>query len=712
MKKLPFLLGILLCSMGLFAQQSLLVFLEASEKKPFYVKIGSKINVSSSNGQVYITELNGSNFDIFIGFPQTDLPELRFQINLKKSDNSFQLKQANQGWNLIDLDNDKVIQPAPNVVNASMPIAGVRKTDAFSIMMAGVVNDTSVLYTSVISTPPVVNEPLAVAADPAQKTAIASPDVPVSDQAANPQSASDKKNHEKLRTSALIDSTKVKHVDSSLALQKSQAAEKATADSLSKAAEKTTDISATQNDTSSGQSKSEVVAGKDPASTQQSEPGKKESGDKEALLKDSLDKIALKDAAMKDAAAKDAAAKDAAVKDAAVKDAAVKDAAAKDAAAKDAAAKDAAAKDGAVKDAAVKDAAAKDAAAKDAALKVAVAKEAADKEAADKDAAAKDLLTREAVTKDSIAKINAANDASARANHERDSLARASALKDSLSRETIARENAAKEATEKENAAKQAADKENAAKAAIAKEAAAKEATDKEAATKEALDKENATKDALARDKAVKDSVYKASLKNKTPAGNTSLSEVKKISEKKTEKTLTVSYTDKSNTGKTDTIQIIIPIDPATSSVPKKDSIFPKWQSNPRPLTDPVASKKDSQSTSNVGMAQPVSKGPVMVNSDCVNFATEYDLDKLRVKMIAEVSADDRIAAAKKVFRTKCFTCRQIRALTELFLNDEGKYKFLDTAYPFASDSQEFRNLVSVLKEDYYVKRFNAMIRM
>ena len=187
---------------------------------------------------------------------------------------------------------------------------------------------------------------------------------------------------------------------------------------------------------------------------------------------------------------------------------------------------------------------------------------------------------------------------------------------------------------------------------------------------------------------------------------------MKKITEKKTEKTLIVSYTDKNGNGKTDTIQIIIPIDPPAASVPKKDSIFPRWQSNPRPLTEPVVSKKDSGAPSYTGTGQPVSKGPVMVNSDCVNFATEYDLDKLRVKMIAEVTADDRIAAAKKVFRTKCFTTRQIRALTELFLNDEGKYKFLDTAYPFASDSGEFRNLVSVLKEDYYIKRFNAMIRL
>src|SRR5688572_4160059 len=204
MKKLPFLLGLLLCSMSLVAQQSLLVFLEASEKKPFYVKIGSKINVSTSNGQVYITELSGSSFDIFIGFPETDLPEQRFQINLKKSDNSFQLKQANQGWHLLDLDNDKVIQPAPPIVSASMPLGGVRKTDAFSIMMAGVVNDTSVLYTSVINQPPAVNEQAVAAADPAAKTPGTAPDPGLSDQASKTQSQADKKN-EKQHASALID---------------------------------------------------------------------------------------------------------------------------------------------------------------------------------------------------------------------------------------------------------------------------------------------------------------------------------------------------------------------------------------------------------------------------------------------------------------------------------------------------------------------------
>jgi hypothetical protein len=665
MKKLPFLLGLLLLSVGLSAQQSLLVFLEASEKKPFYVKIGNKVNVSSSNGQVYITELNGTSFDIFIGFPQTDLPENRFQVTLKKNDNSFQLKQANQGWILIDLENDKVIQPAATVVNTSIPLGGVKKTDAFSIMMAGVVNDTAVLYTSVISTPPMVSESTTTGQEPAKSNTVHTDVSPV-DPAVNAQNQGEKKTPEKLRTIASVDSTRVKHVDSSLAYQRAQAANQASKDSLSKSTEASVNKNSVQKESSIEPLKSEEVTGKTAVATGQSALGKKENTNREDIVRDSLEKVAVKDAAAKDAADKDAAAKDAADKDAAAKDVAAKDAALKDAAAKDATLKE---------------------------------------------AAAKEVLIREAATKDSLSKLTAANDASVKAAIEKDSIARANALKDSLTRETLAKETASKEALDKENAAKAALAKEAADKEALDKENAAKAALAKEAAAKEALDKENAAKETLAKEKATKDSVQKAALKSNTPGINT-LSEVKKITEKKTEKSLIVSYTDKNGNGKTDTIQIIIPIDQPAASVPKMDSIYPRWQSNPRPLTGPVVSKKDSGSNPGAGMAQPVSKVPVMVNSDCVNFATEYDLDKLRVKMIAEVTADDRIAAAKKVFRTKCFTTRQIRALTELFLNDEGKYKFLDTAYPFASDSGEFRNLVSVLKEDYYIKRFNAMIRL
>ena len=98
------------------------------------------------------------------------------------------------------------------------------------------------------------------------------------------------------------------------------------------------------------------------------------------------------------------------------------------------------------------------------------------------------------------------------------------------------------------------------------------------------------------------------------------------------------------------------------------------------------------------------------VNSDCKDFAQNSDFLKLRKKMASVNGRDDMIREAKKVFKSKCFSTEQIRNLSYLFLTDEGKYMFLDTAYPFASDSDQYETLVSQLSDDYYIKRFNAMI--
>ena len=68
------------------------------------------------------------------------------------------------------------------------------------------------------------------------------------------------------------------------------------------------------------------------------------------------------------------------------------------------------------------------------------------------------------------------------------------------------------------------------------------------------------------------------------------------------------------------------------------------------------------------------------------------------------------INAAKKVFRSKCFTTENIKNLSTLFLNDEGKYNFFDAAYPHVSDTGFFSTLENQLTDSYYIKRFKAMI--
>jgi hypothetical protein len=98
-------------------------------------------------------------------------------------------------------------------------------------------------------------------------------------------------------------------------------------------------------------------------------------------------------------------------------------------------------------------------------------------------------------------------------------------------------------------------------------------------------------------------------------------------------------------------------------------------------------------------------------NSDCKAFADNDDFLRLRKKMASESSDDNMIKIAKRAFHSKCFSTEQIKNLSFLFLTDEGKYKFFDEAYAFASDSDQYNTLQSQLTDSYYSNRFKAMLR-
>lgn len=102
----------------------------------------------------------------------------------------------------------------------------------------------------------------------------------------------------------------------------------------------------------------------------------------------------------------------------------------------------------------------------------------------------------------------------------------------------------------------------------------------------------------------------------------------------------------------------------------------------------------------------------VMINSDCRSFAGSSDVDKLRVKMLQEKDTDGRLSAARKIFKTKCFSAIQVKALSELFPYDDQKYQFLEAAYPFVSDTANFKELVTLLQDPTLVQRFRKMVRL
>ena len=147
-------------------------------------------------------------------------------------------------------------------------------------------------------------------------------------------------------------------------------------------------------------------------------------------------------------------------------------------------------------------------------------------------------------------------------------------------------------------------------------------------------------------------------------------------------------------------------------SVAGKDTslINPEQRSNVIAKTEDKPAIKDMSTTD----LHPDAKSEykvTMINPACKSNATPDDLSKLGKKMSAAANDDDRIAAAKKVFKSKCFTSEQIRNLCSLFSGDEGRYNFFDAAYSHVSDSGNFKDLQSQLTDDYYITRFKAMLR-
>lgn len=196
---------------------------------------------------------------------------------------------------------------------------------------------------------------------------------------------------------------------------------------------------------------------------------------------------------------------------------------------------------------------------------------------------------------------------------------------------------------------------------------------------------------------------------------------IKRRSKKNNKEGLEMVYIDDIGDTK-DTITVLIPSDKKkkTDGDIKDTSLITAVTSTVQPDDKPKEntaekSKDDYKLTrQEKQIIKEANKEPVfisgMINSDCKSFATEADFLKIRKKMVAEDNDEDMIKAAKKIFKTKCFTTEQIKNLSVLFLKDEGKYMFFDAAYPFVSDSDVYATLEKQLSDDYYVNRFRAMI--
>ena len=205
-------------------------------------------------------------------------------------------------------------------------------------------------------------------------------------------------------------------------------------------------------------------------------------------------------------------------------------------------------------------------------------------------------------------------------------------------------------------------------------------------------------------------------------------SSITRTSKKRNKEGLQLVYVDQYN-NHSDTIRVLMPpekiekkknVDTSDNIISKNiiatlDSVKQASKPSVNPVVKEEVIKKDEpkfieykDSSTKAGNA--ATSKSVMINSDCKVSASEDDFLKVRKKMVAENSDDDMIRVAKKSFKSRCYTTEQVKNLSVLFLKDEGKYSFFETAYPFVSDSDVFHTLESQLTDNYYINRFKAMI--
>lgn len=195
-------------------------------------------------------------------------------------------------------------------------------------------------------------------------------------------------------------------------------------------------------------------------------------------------------------------------------------------------------------------------------------------------------------------------------------------------------------------------------------------------------------------------------------------SAVVRRSESSTTEGVGIVYFDKME-DKTDTVRILIPPSRFTLEQTSQPVTVPEVEKKPEVTTsNPVSANTKAQvdSTGNGAKQKTEPKAAIergikpAANSPCKELASDKDFLKLRKNMAAKASDDDMLSEAKKAFRLRCFTAEQVRYLSTLFLTPAAKYGFFDAAYNYVSDKEAFAALQSEIKDDYYLKRFKALV--
>jgi hypothetical protein len=156
--------------------QNYFVLIDAGNRQPFYVRLDSQFYSSSAEGHIILSRLKDSLYDITIGFPGQTALEQYYEFGIRGKDQAFEIRD-HDGYapGLFDLQaNEWMKTHAKGSGTDEFRSTGIKKDDAFSRMMAGVVHDTAVLYNT-YAMKQMLSDSLALAKKPTPSSAVFAP---------------------------------------------------------------------------------------------------------------------------------------------------------------------------------------------------------------------------------------------------------------------------------------------------------------------------------------------------------------------------------------------------------------------------------------------------------------------------------------------------------------------------------------------------------
>jgi len=142
-----FLFSFLFLCAGVQAQQTHFIYIQTSDKQPFYVKLDKNVYSSSVSGYLIISKLLDKTYNFSIGFPKSEWPQQNFTCTVEGNDKGYLLKNfGDKGWGLFNLQTLDVTM-AENKAIETKNSTKEERTDSFSNMLSAAVNDPGIKMT-------------------------------------------------------------------------------------------------------------------------------------------------------------------------------------------------------------------------------------------------------------------------------------------------------------------------------------------------------------------------------------------------------------------------------------------------------------------------------------------------------------------------------------------------------------------------------------